>query len=44
MRNGKGIVKKIKTSRKPAAKHPESKDEGSTTIPLWSRRKCAEVE
>lgn len=32
MCNGGGIVKNIETSRKPAAKHPKSKDEGSTTI------------
>ena len=31
MCNGGGIVKNIETSRKPAAKHPKSKDEGSTT-------------
>lgn len=44
MCNDGGIVKNIETSRKPAAKHPKSKDEGSTTIPLWSRRKCAEAK
>lgn len=32
MCNDGGIVKNIETSRKPAAKHPKSKDEGSTTI------------
>lgn len=32
MCNGKGMVKNIEASRKPAAKHPKSKDEGSTTI------------
>ena len=32
MCNGGDIVKNIETSRKPAAKHPKSKDEGSTTI------------
>nr|DAM83511.1 MAG TPA: hypothetical protein [Caudoviricetes sp.] len=30
--NDQGIVKKIKTSRKPASKPPKSKEEGSTTI------------